>query len=107
MLAEHVSGHEGRSCRHRRDGSADLLEDQTDLEEAEPGAAGSLRHRNSGDAGLGELSPQGAVEDRPAGGFELFQMLVRRVVREHFADKLLQRLLILGYREVHCSSLSQ
>jgi len=85
---------------HRRDRAADLLEQETLLEEAEAAAPELLRQACADQVRVGERAPQLAVHALGA-RLDLLGALVRGLVTEDLARELGQPLLVVGQCEVH------
>src|SRR6202022_3868922 len=86
----------------RRGGDAPplLLEEQAHLGEAEPAAPVLLRHGDGQQSGVGERTPQLAV-DALLAALDLFDSLGSRVTLEDLRRQGAARVLLLGEREVH------
>jgi hypothetical protein len=87
--------HDRRQHGDRRDRTADLLEQQTQRDEAEAAAADVFRQRDAEQARFGELGPRLAVETLAA-GFDLLEPFVRDAVREDLPREIARRLLLFA-----------
>ena len=104
MARDHVGRHErlGRRSRHQR--PAELLEDQREVDEAEPHPAMGFRHGNREDAGLCQLAPHALV--LPAGFRHGLGPGCVVVICQQTADGVLHLHLLGAELEIHRAPLS-
>ncbi len=83
---------DGAPSAHRRGPPAALRQDEGDLEEAEPAAAGRLGQADADEPGIGELLPQIAVDRAGVVVLDVLEVIVGAPRGQDLTGEVAQRL---------------